>query len=80
MGKLTAVRIRNLVRDGKPARHGDGDPLYPHVTGPGAAKWEFRFKRRGKARELVLGPERQVSLAEARHAAADILGTAGGGD
>jgi integrase len=71
MGKLTTVRGRNLVREGKPARQGDGDQLYLHVIGSGAAKWEFRFKRGGRARELGLGPERQVSLAEARDAAAE---------
>ena len=56
MGKLTAVSVRSgWSRRASPRAHADGSNLYLFVTGPGAAKWTFRYMRAGKAREMGLG-------------------------
>jgi integrase len=54
-GKLTVAAVRSLVAKGRPGRFADGGNLYLAVTGPGAAKWTFRFMRDGRAREMGLG-------------------------
>ncbi len=70
-GKLNAVRIRNLLKPGtKPGQYGDGGGLYLQVK-PSGASWLFRYKVAGKGRLMGLGPERDVSLAEAREKARD---------
>jgi len=70
-GKLNAVRIRNLLKPGtKPGQYGDGAGLYLQVK-PSGASWLFRYKVAGKGRLMGLGPERDVSLAEAREKARD---------
>jgi integrase len=71
VGKLTSVSVRALVAKGKPARHADGGNLYLFLTGPGAAKWTFRYMRDGKAREMGLGSLNDMGLADARVAAED---------
>src|SRR5690242_1675375 len=71
-GKLTALGVKRLVARGGRGRHLDGDNLQLRVTGPGRAKWIYRYALDGKTHELGLGAERHVSLAEAREAAAKI--------
>ncbi len=76
---LTDAAVKAHAVKGKPGRYADGSGLYLHVTGPGQAKWAFRFMLGGKSREMGLGAARQmssagkmvavVSLAEARTAA-----------
>lgn len=61
--KLTARTVKNLR---KPGYHIDGDGLYLQVTPGGAKTWVFRYTLRGKAREMGLGSESRLSLAEAR--------------
>ncbi|MCL2636351.1 MAG: integrase arm-type DNA-binding domain-containing protein [Betaproteobacteria bacterium] len=62
MGKLTAVKVRNLG----PGMHGDGDGLYLRVVTAERRSWAFRYQRRGKSREMGLGGFPAVSLALAR--------------
>jgi integrase len=71
MGKLTAVDAKSKVAKGRPGAHADGGNLYLRVTGPGAAKWTFRFMRHGKSREMGLGGFEDVTLASARLLAED---------
>ena len=68
MAKLSA---RAVATAKKPGRHSDGDGLYLNVTESGARSWVFMWKRGGKRREMGLGPARDVTLAEARAAAAE---------
>ena len=68
---LDAITVRALVAKGVKARHADGNGLYLHVTGEGAAKWSLRYMLAGKAREMGLGrwaddPKKGATLAMAR--------------
>jgi hypothetical protein len=63
--RLTAKRVAELVRAGKPGHFGDGGSLYLRVEG-GSASWVFRYRRRGRLRDAGLGPLATWSLAEAR--------------
>lgn len=66
-GKLNAVRVRSLVQ---PGSYGDGDGLYLQVRGPEQRSWVFRYKIGGRSRMMGLGVLADVTLAEAREAAA----------
>ncbi|HLJ62635.1 MAG TPA: integrase arm-type DNA-binding domain-containing protein, partial [Stellaceae bacterium] len=64
-----AVRILNALQVARATAKGmlaDGGGLYLQVGTGGAKSWIFRFKFRGRAREMGLGPLHTVSLAEAR--------------
>jgi integrase len=66
---LTAKQVEHA----KPGKHGDGGGLRLDVDGNGNKSWCFRYTSpvTGRERFMGLGPERDVSLAEAREAAAD---------
>ena len=70
MGKLTTLKIKTMKT---PGRFGDGDGLWLQVRSPENRSWLFRYVSpvTKKARVLGLGPEKLVSLAEAREAARD---------
>ncbi|MBV8870068.1 MAG: DUF4102 domain-containing protein, partial [Acetobacteraceae bacterium] len=71
MGKLSAGAVKGLARpDAKPGAHGDGGGLYLHARGRQSRSWLFRFKLHGTAHLMGLGTLADVSLAEAREAAA----------
>jgi hypothetical protein len=67
MSKLNAARMRPLT---KPGAYGDGAGLYLQVRGPENRSWLYRFKLHRKAHLMGLGTAGDVSLAEARDAAA----------
>jgi integrase len=67
MSKLNAARLRALT---KPGTYGDGSGLYLQVRGPTNRSWVYRFKLHGRAHLMGLGTVHDVSLAEAREAAA----------
>lgn len=67
MAKLTALGVKNLVT---PGRHTDGEGLHLHVRSAQRRMWVFRYMRQGKTRDLGLGQYPDVSLADARNAAA----------
>ena len=66
MARLTVPQVKNA----KPGRHGDGDGLFLIVGESGGKSWVLRMQRNGKRRDFGLGSARDVSLAEAREAAA----------
>jgi integrase len=66
VGKLNTAKLRTLT---KPGAYGDGGGLYLQVRGRDRRSWVFRFKLRGKAHLMGLGPLPDVGLAEARDAA-----------
>jgi len=66
--KLTALSANKTVA---PGRYGDGAGLWLQVSPSLSKSWVFRYMLDGKAREMGLGPLRDVSLAEARAKAAE---------
>ena len=68
-GKLTALAVRKLTT---PGRYSDGSNLYLFIKSSGARVWTFRFTMPGqRPREMSLGSEADVTLAEARDRARD---------
>src|SRR5690349_11363336 len=67
-GKLTALKVQRLNTAG---RYGDGSGLWLQVRDAEHKSWLFRYTFSGRAREMGLGPVRDVTLAEAREAARD---------
>jgi integrase len=65
---LTALRVK---RKDKPGRYGDGGGLYLAVNENGAKSWVFMWKRGGKRHARGLGSVADLSLVEAREAAAE---------
>ncbi len=65
--KLTVLGVKRLT---KPGRYGDGGGLWLQVRDAERRSWLFRYALHGKARQMGLGPLQDVSLAEAREAAA----------
>lgn len=75
MGKLTAVKIKALAKDGPQGLFSDGNGLFLHIRNKNAtdkgfyASWFFRYnvERTGnKKRSMGLGAWPDVSLADAR--------------
>jgi integrase len=64
--QLTARMVEQLKR---PGYYGDGGGLVLRVGDGGSKAWLFRYKSKGRVREMGLGPARDVSLAEARERA-----------
>jgi len=65
--QLTAFGV---ARAKEPGYLGDGGGLYLQVSGSGSKSWIFRFALAKRRREMGLGPYPEVSLAQAREAAA----------
>ncbi|HWL47073.1 MAG TPA: Arm DNA-binding domain-containing protein [Sphingomonadaceae bacterium] len=63
---LTALKVKNA----KPGRHVDGRGLCLLVKPSGARTWLLRMQKDGRRRDYGLGSALDVSLAEARDAAA----------
>lgn len=68
LSKLTALEVTKAKT---PGMYGDGGGLYLQVSRAGTKSWIFRFSLLGRAREMGLGPQHTVSLAEARIKAAN---------
>lgn len=64
--RLTDVVVRSARTKGL---YPDGHGLYLQVATTGTKSWILRYKRGGQARDMGLGPVRDVSLAEARRKA-----------
>jgi integrase len=69
MAKLNAVQVRALS---EPGRYPAGEGLIVNVKPGGSKSWLFRLQTGGQRREYGLGSISDVSLAEAREAAAAI--------
>jgi integrase len=66
IGKLTALAVDKAKRRGY---YGDGGGLFLQVSASGSKSWVFRFKDAGKLREMGLGANHTIGLAEAREKA-----------
>ena len=64
--KLSALAVSRAKARGY---LGDGGGLYLQVSTSGAKSWVFRFKDRGRLREMGLGSVHAIGLAEARKCA-----------
>lgn len=67
---LQRLNSLSLAREKKPGYYADGGGLYLQVTAAGSRSWIYRFALAGRRREMGLGPFPDVSLADARVAAA----------
>ena len=63
MGKLTAAKVKSLL---KPGRYGDGGTLFLYVAPGGSKSWIQRLTIKGRRRDMGLGAYPLVSLREAR--------------
>lgn len=66
-GKLTALEVARLMREGRPGLKNDGGGLYLKD----GSSWIYRYERNGKKHDFGLGPALDVTLAEARRKAAE---------
>lgn len=68
MGKLTDLQIRDWIKRGERfAARGDGDSLYLRFREIDAVpSWLFRYRLAGKARTMIVGSYKVLSLADAR--------------
>jgi integrase len=66
IGKLKAL---DVTRAKQPGHYGDGGGLYLLIGPTGAKSWVYRFRERGRLREMGLGPVHTISLAQARERA-----------
>ncbi len=67
VNRLNPMQIKTLT---KPGRYSDGGGLILQVRSAENRSWILRYMIAGKAREMGLGPESSVSLAQARAKAA----------
>src|SRR3954469_13090670 len=75
MQKRAGLNARTVETLG-PGLHGDGGGLYLSVAPTGSRSWIFRYQRRGKRRDMGLGPLHLVGLSDARrraHECRDLL-------
>ena len=63
MGRLSALRVRNMKR---PGLHADGGGLYLRVLPSGGKSWILRIMVRGRVHDIGLGSAQLVTLASAR--------------
>lgn len=69
MGNLTALKLRNLKEAG---RYSDGDGLILVFTASGKGSWIVRVQADGRRRDIGIGSYPDISLADAREAAATV--------
>jgi integrase len=70
MGKLTAVAVKAALAN--PGTYQDGDGLFLKVDKRGGAYWNLRVQQDGKRRDIGIGSAKLLTLADARHIAADL--------
>lgn len=63
MKQLSAIEV---TKKKKPGLYADGGGLYLRIGPTGAKSWIFRYMLDGRRRDMGLGPEHAVSLADAR--------------
>jgi integrase len=67
---MAIIKSARSVETAKPGKHRADRKLYLLVSATGTKKWVLRYTLRGRAREMGLGSADDVTLAEARTAAA----------
>jgi integrase len=69
--RAARLTVKEIQRKTTVGLHGDGGGLWLQITKAGVKSWLFRFMIKGKAYGMGLGPLHSVTLAEARHKAAN---------
>jgi hypothetical protein len=72
--KLHRLSTKGVVNSRVPGYYPDGGGLYLQVSPSQSKSWIFRYTLRGRPREMGLGSENAVSLAQARRKAAECRG------
>lgn len=69
----TLNRLSNLkvARTKRPGMYADGGGLYLRVAEGGSKQWMFRYVVNGRLRDMGIGPEHTLTLAEARERATE---------
>lgn len=70
MGKLTAVAVKAALAN--PGTYQDGEGLFLKVDKRGGAYWNLRVQQDGKRRDIGIGSAKLLTLADARHKAAEL--------
>jgi hypothetical protein len=72
---LTVKQVEAAKGNGKRQKFGDGDNLWLYVDKAGNKSWVLKFTspKTGGEREMGIGPERDISLAEARDEARKLI-------
>jgi integrase len=68
LNRLTNLKVRSAK---KPGMYADGGSLYLRVAEGGSKQWIFRYVVNGRLRDMGIGPEHTLTLAEAREKARD---------
>jgi integrase len=66
LNRLTALMVSRKKR---PGLYADGGGLYLRVADGGSKQWIYRYVTNGRCRDMGIGPERVLTLAEARERA-----------
>lgn len=69
VNKLSALKVANISKRGL---YSDGNGLWLQVTASGSKSWVFRFDFAGTRYHMGLGPDRDMSLAQARSVVQDL--------
>ena len=69
--RAARLTVKEIQRKTTVGLHGDGGGLWLQITKAGVKSWLFRFMIKGKAYGMGLGPLHSVTLAQARHKAAN---------
>ncbi|HEY8440762.1 MAG TPA: Arm DNA-binding domain-containing protein, partial [Xanthobacteraceae bacterium] len=77
--EIELLTVRKVQQLSQPGRYRDGDGLYLQITRTGVKSWLLRYERAGRERWMGLGPERMVTLEEARGAAREAWKALNGG-
>lgn len=69
--RLTPLKVKALIKTGKPGRYSDGAGLYLNISDNGGRRWVLLMRVGGKVTELGLGSAREgyVTLGQARRLA-----------
>jgi integrase len=70
LGKLTAAKVKELLK--QPGRYSDGDGLLLFVRSPGQASWVARVQHNGTRRDYGIGSAKLYGLSEARDRAWEV--------
>lgn len=69
MGKMGKLNISYIKTLNHPGRYADGDGLFLLVGKGGARSWVCRVQKNGRRRDIGIGSEKKVKLADARERA-----------
>lgn len=72
MGKLTVKEVQKITKQASPGRYSDGGGLYLMLPKSGLPYWMLRFTTNKKRRELTIGKQIDISLADARSQAEEL--------